>query len=898
MKRILLFIFSLLLTFGSTQAVLNEADLLKTLEVLRDELTQAYKEQQVRLARYRQFDEMQHQRMLELIQKSNQTALVLYSQKQDYVFNLTYACNEATSQYQEFLKRQKPYFTILSKMESEIARYDKLIDALASLPPRVDVATFDTTTYVSVAATMANPLPEAKPHLIDISNIIPGDSADAEPPTAAAEEPDSAKLVNDSVNVAMLDSLLTNSSSLSKRSVFALSEEKQAERDSCIVIALKIRNAFIEICENSKQDYSLYTATADKLKKLNDYAQERYAEIQQNIFVNGESSFITMLMQPLYYFNLAVRDIHDKYVLTGEETTRSEWKGPVVVIFAFFALFYLAIVILICNVVIRFIVPKKYKSEKFEKRKIYYIMAASMILFSVVMLIMRAFINDNFFSMASFLLVEFTLLMAVIVASLLFRYDPDKLYNGFKIYLPIMVMGFVVILCRIIFIPNSVVSILFPPLLLVVTLWQYRSVVHNNKNVPRSDMFYTWISFASILVSCISSWCGFTLLAVQIFIWWMMQLTFIQGITCCYDAMKIYEDRILMKRFDATFGDNEEEKAKGMAAYHKRTGDYFKQTWIADLINMTVIPVIAVLSLPICIYYAADIFDMTEACTDIFLYDFINVPGVFELSLWKIVTVSGSYYVFRYINYIVKAAYRHAIMSRKDANRQANITLANNIISILCWGSFFVFALILLNVPSSGISIVTAGLATGIGFALKDILNNFFYGLSLMAGRVRVGELIECDGVRGKVESITYQSTQIQTLDGSIIAFLNSNLFAKSFKNMTRNHDYEFVKLPVGVAYGTDVNRVRQIIVERAKELTAPRPDGKYDIDPAKGVSVIFSDFGDSSVNLFVVFWVRIETKLKTCGAVNELVYNALNDNNIEIPFPQSDIHIKDVPAK
>lgn len=854
MKRLLVIIFCLLLSGQFSQAVLKEVDLLRTLEVLKDELVHAHKDQKELLARYRQFDEILHQRVLELIQKSNQTALVLYSQKQDHVFNLTYACNEATKQYQQFLKQQKPYYDILSKIEVEIARYDKLIDALKSLPPRKDD---DHHSHHSHNKSFG---------------VDDDDDCDA--------------------NSEMIDSVFANTSSVTKRSFFVLSPEKQAERDSCVAVAIDIRNIYFQISSDAKEDLELYTATAEKLKKLNDYAEERYNEIQQNIFVNGDASFISMLSRPQYYAKIAWRDINEKYILTGEETAKSAWKGPRVIGFGFIVIFYLVVVVIICNLVLRFVMRKKSRDKKFQFRKNYLIMTASMILFSIVMLILRAVISDNFFRMASFLLVEFALLMSVVVGSLLFRYPPARLYSGFKIYIPVMVMGFFVILCRIIFIPNSVVSIAFPPLLLFITIWQYRVSITNNRVIPQSDRFYSWISFATVLFSCVASWCGFTLLAVQVFIWWMMQLTCIQGITCGVDAMKIYEDRILMMRFDNAFGDDEKTKRLAIESYHKRNGDFFMQTWVADLVNMTIIPFLSVFTLPLCIYYAADMFDMSDSIIDIFYYPFIKVPDIFELSIYKIVVLFASFYLFRFLNYIVSAGLRHVLLSRKSDTSQSNIALSNNLTSISCWGIYFIFALVWLNVPASGIAIVTTGLATGIGFAMKDIINNFFYGLSLMTGQVRIGDYIECDGIRGKVESINTLSTTVQTIDGSVIAFLNSSLFNKSFKNMTRNHDFELVKLPLSVAYGTDINRLRDTLVEHISSHIVPSSDGKYDIDPDRKPSVIFDKFGDNGVNLYVVFWVRVLTRLKTCGEVNELIYNVLNENNISIPYQQCDVHL------
>jgi len=858
MKKILSIIL-LLLVLTPTQAVLNESDLIKTLEVLRDELDDLYKKQQDNLARYKQFDAMQHEKMLKMIQESNQTALILYSQKQDYIFNLTYACNEATEQYKNFTKQQQPYFKILEKIEIEIDRYEKLIDALASLPPRANIN--EELTTLSETVTDVNTPPST---------------------------------IDDDTNVAKVDSLVDAVANKAKRSKFVLSGAHQAERDSCIIIVKKIRDALINVHDGIKEDYDQYVAIGEKMKVLNDYAQSKYQSIQQNIFKNGETSFISMLSRPMNYWNSAVRDIKEKYILTGTERVRSDWKGPVVIIFTFFALFYLAIVIVLCNIVIRFLVPDRFKGELFEKRKNYLITACSMVLFSIVLFVMSYIIDDNFFKMASGLLVEFTLLMSAIVASLLFRIDANKLRYGYRLYIPVMAMGFFVIFVRIIFVPNSVVSLLFPPLLLIATLFQFDGVRKYSMQVQSSDRFYTWISFATIAVSCVASWCGFTLLAVQIFMWWMIQLTCIHGITCSYDAMKIYEDKILRKSLVGQLEDKSQVD-QIMESYHKQDGRFFQYTWIGDLINMTIIPLLAVLSVPVCIYWSSDIFDMSDTCATLFLTDFIKYPDVFELSIAKIVTVSSMYFIFKFLNYILRSSYNYYVQKKTKANQTANITLGNNLISIVTWGSFFVISLVLMKIPSTGISIVTAGLATGVGFAMKDVLNNFFYGMSLMAGRVRVGEMIECDGIRGVVHSITYQSTQIQTLDGSIIAFLNSNLFTKSFKNLTRNHDYELVKLPIGVAYGTNIEHVRELLTAKIDAFMENQSKERPDIDPSKKVTIALTGFGDSSVDLFVVMWVRLQTKLITCSKINEIIYNTLNENNIEIPFPQRDVHVRNI---
>ena len=284
---------------------------------------------------------------------------------------------------------------------------------------------------------------------------------------------------------------------------------------------------------------------------------------------------------------------------------------------------------------------------------------------------------------------------------------------------------------------------------------------------------------------------------------------------------------------------------------------------------------------------------MTTFCRTIFFSNFIDEAGVIQISLFKLCLVVGCYFIFKYFNYAARSFFFAYKKSVNDGTQDFNRTLAKNIIQILVWGTYFIAVLVLLKVPRSGIEIITAGLATGMGFASKDLLENFFYGISLMSGRVRVGDYIECDGITGKVESITYQNTQITTLDGSVIAFLNSALFSKNFKNLTRNHQYELNKIPVGVAYGTNVAKVRELLLNALQPLCVKTDDGRDIVSPEHPLAVTFSDFGESSVDLYVVSWLLVDQKFGWMSKAKEAIYNVLNENNIEIPFPQRDVHIR-----
>lgn len=856
MKKLLTILIILLVSIPS-QAVLKERNLASTLSVLRAELESAYKEQRQNMARYNQRMKAQHQQMVALMQRSDQTALMLYSQKQDFTFDMTYACHEATDQYREFSKQRMPYDRILAAIKAETERYDDLIASLRSLPPSLD--------HKMNAPKGGKPAPQMN-----------GKGA--------------------------------------KQLPFMLDANGQADRQACLTYAKALRNNLIRQRNKIEADSEHYNKVAEKLKKVNDYAVQRYNTIQNNIFVNGDDSYFSVLAALPMSVKNAKTDFKEKYDTETVKTSdgkkhvvHSQWRGPIVFGLTVFMLFYTLVAGLLSNVLIQWFVPKRFRTEEFMKKKVCIMLAVAMVIFAISVMIARQFMTHNFFLMASKLLIEYAWLLGAVFISLLIRLPGDQIKSGFRIYSPIMLMSFIVIAFRIVFIPNNIVSLIFPPILLLFTLWQWNVITRHNDNIPREDIFYTYISLTLMIASTVAAWYGYTLLSVQMLIWWIFQLTCIQTITCVYDLLSVYEKRYLDKRIGRAkalaaevkqAGQKVPQSKKAKAAVKKAAviytnhSEYINITWFYDFVSKALVPVLGVMSVLLSIWWASDVFDLTAAVMNIFTKDFINIPGVVQLSLAKMVLVTSLFFVFRYLNYLIRAVYHRYRKPKTTVNGKPNFTLANNIIAICVWGMYAVISIKMLKIPSAAISVISAGLATGVGFAMKDLLNNFFYGISLMAGRVRVGDFIECDGIRGKVESITYQSTQIVTADGCVIAFLNSSLFNKNFKNITKNHSYEMVKVPVGIAYGANIEKVRKMLIESVRGTMMKNREGRDIISQKKPIDVVFDDFGDNSVNLFVTYWVLVEEKFAMTGRVKEAVYNTLNANNIEIPYPQRDVHL------
>ncbi len=846
MKRIFAFTLLFLLTVFQAQAVLKEKDLAQTLGVLRAELLQTYNDQQAMMARFEKRNVEQHANLIRMMQNSNQIALMLYSQSSDFTFDMAYACQAATEQYRSLKTRNMPYNKMKERINAEIERYNELISALQGLPPRM--------------------LPNG-----DLMQL-----------------PDS---IRNKIPKMVLDT--------TRKSLYFLDKQGLEDREACVTYATAIRDNYLEMLENVERDQEHYERVTKRVEKLNAYALAKYEKIQKSIFVNAGDNYFQTLKRFRMHYIIAKKDVGDKYKPFDRS---SEWRGPVIFGISIFMLFYILLASLLSYVIMKWLLPKKWRVHfKDNHKRPFVTLACGVAIFAISISIARFFVQQNFVLMAIDLMIFFAWLVEVILVSLLIRLSDKQIRAGVRTYTPFIVMAFIVIVFRIILIPNNLVNLIYPPVLLLFTIWQFIVMKQKVEKLPDSDLIYTLVSFIAMVVACFASWFGFVLLAVQIMLWWAIQLAAIQSITCFYDLAKMYESHRLIRKIARQKGypiNNEEDLQK----YFKRIqpqmakGEYIAQTWFYDFLFKALLPILAVLSVPASVYWATNIFEMSSVCRKIFFFVFLDKPGVVELSLFKICMVVVLYFIFRYLNYAIKSFFMMMRKRRKkDIQGPSNATLANNVIAILVWCFYIVTSMMILKVSGKGISIVMAGLATGLGFAMKDLLENFVYGISLISGRLRVGDFIECDGVQGKVDSINYQSTQVVTLDGSVIAFQNATLFTKNFKNLTRNHGYVLVKIPVGVAYGVNVEKVRQMLMKGLEPLIVKNKSGKYLVDNKQRFSVVFDDFGDSSVDLFVICWVLVEEKPNIVARIKEVVYNTLNANNIEIPFPQQDVYVRHI---
>ena len=784
MKKRLYIIILLMVAFVlPSNAVLKEANLDTTLYMLRTELTNYHidLEKQNQAAKAQQLAVIQE--LISIVKQADQNSIMLYSQRNGYIFDMTYACHEATEQFKKFKSKAVPFRQMIKKNNVEVARFDSLINYLYGM------------------------------------------------------------------------------------NTMFLSEEAQVNRNVDLTLAVNIRRQLVEKQKQLQAYVQAYDRTDRKLQALNDYANRRYEDIQNSIFNNGGDNYLRILRNFSMNYKEAKTSVTEKY--KPVPGMMSQWDVRIIFILFGIIIFWGLISIFLNLFTIRIVITQLMKHGMFENKKESFmakrpclIMAMTVVTFAVILGIVRMAVTQNFVIMASQLLVEYSWLVGVILVSILLRVDNDKIKNTFRIYSPLMLVGFIVIVFRIILIPNDLVNLIFPPVLLLCALWQWNVIGRKHNQVLRTDKTYAFISLAVFGVSTIFAWTGFTLLAVQLIIWWTMQLTCVLTITCCEGWLSVYAKR---------------KKLADKAITAK---------WLYRFIYKVLLPISGVLSFIISIYWAADVFNMSDTTWEIFNKDYIKTSN-FTASLFSISEVACLYFLFNYINITSVDFMRHHFEKADPTSAASKIVMFKNVMQVIIWGIWLMIALNVFQVGKSWLLAIFAGLSTGLGFASKDILENIYYGVSLMMGRVKVGDYIICDGTRGKVSSISYTSTMLEATDGSVIAFQNSQLFSKNYKNMTKNHGYELDILEVGIAYGSNVKEVKQILIEALMKLDCIYQD--------KGVKVLLKSFDDSCITLRIVVWVNVLTQAIDDATIMECIYDTLNDHNIEIPFPQREITIKQV---
>ena len=887
-KRILTIVLALIATSIPVHALVNGRSLTSMLKELSTELREECLMRSEAEQRFNEDYERQHQCMIDAIKKSNELSILLYTQEQDMTFDLAYALKKVTEEYDNFDSNRKLYDQVVNSLNIEIDRYARLIKSLRRFPPVIQEikAEYMTDSLMSHSDSLALPISD----------------------TASSLE-------NEVIRIAARDTL---------PAPFVLEEDGEAYRDSCIIYASELLKMNINNLSVALADSTHYQEAYQRIKEAHTYAKTRYHELEKYVFIEGQTPFTEILAHRNQYWSKTKADLRKQYSLdelnralqnsntqdstaldTNEDdddllfsSLNSKAENTMLIIVSIIQLASLALTWLLAYIVIRVLSRfERFRRFVTEKRRSAIAILAGTTLYFLVFAFFWG--GDEYIKLSVEHINTFLWLLMVIFGSLLLRVKTEQIKHSVNLYTPTIFIALTIIICRINFIPDRLMVLLFPPILLLTTLRQLYFCIKKSGIATSIDSMLGWISLAIYFISFVFSFAGYTFAALLILVGWYFLLAAWLTFVCISDLLDRYKARWLDKKVAAM------RRRITYVTGEDRESLLFGATWFYDFIRQVVMPALLLSSLPLCLRLALDIFDFDDLYVKIYQNPFVHL---FDKNGFDTLRISGQsivhllilFCILRYVSRAVRALwryFRYTSFMRKHKRttirvNEINLSLGNSIITALIWMSYAVVVITVWRIPTGSMGLVAGGLSAGIGLALKDTINNFIYGIQLMGGKLRVGDWIECDGVRGKVTSVNYQCVQIETIEGTEISLLNSSLFGKNFNNLTHSNSYELTTITVGLAHGTEVNKVRKVLVEAMQKMRTKDHYGREIVDPKYGIYVVVNDMGDSAVEIAVKQYVLVAEKVAYVDGSKEVIYDALQEAGIPIAFPQRDLHI------
>jgi len=269
--------------------------------------------------------------------------------------------------------------------------------------------------------------------------------------------------------------------------------------------------------------------------------------------------------------------------------------------------------------------------------------------------------------------------------------------------------------------------------------------------------------------------------------------------------------------------------------------------------------------------------------------ELLNLGGNAVVSIYSLVYIALAgvviWFAYRWTTKLAKAAVR---AGRLDTGREFAISRITKYIAITL---FVILALAALQVNWK-IFAVLAPLLIGIGLGLQQVANDLVSGfILLIEPTIRVNDIVEVDNIVARVKEIGLRTSNVETRDGITLIIPNHKLVSEKLINWSSSDTVTRFKIGVGVAYGSDVELVKKILIECAwkhnKVITNPSPE------------VFFKNFGDSSLDFELAFWSSHLFPIEQVKSeLRFMITAAFSENNVEIPFPQRDLHIRSDASK
>ncbi|WP_415714509.1 mechanosensitive ion channel family protein [Maridesulfovibrio sp.] len=271
------------------------------------------------------------------------------------------------------------------------------------------------------------------------------------------------------------------------------------------------------------------------------------------------------------------------------------------------------------------------------------------------------------------------------------------------------------------------------------------------------------------------------------------------------------------------------------------------------------------------------------------VYGFMDTSishGDYSISLGSIVWMAVFFFMTRQCVSAFNVSIEYVGSNWSKAKKGA-VPSIQTLFAYAVWAVFSLAAFRVLGLSLTSVTVIAGGLSVGIGFGLQNIVNNFIGGLILLFGRsIQQGDVIELNNIWCTVRKINIRTTVVETFENAVIMIPNSDLIAAQVTNWTKNNPVIRRDIHVGVAYGSDIQKVNKVLLKLAEEhshvLKTPAP------------YVLFNDFGSSSLDFILRVWIDdIDVTLSALSELRFAIDKAFREEAIEISFPQLDVHVK-----
>ncbi|GIV05116.1 MAG: mechanosensitive ion channel protein MscS [Fimbriimonadales bacterium] len=263
--------------------------------------------------------------------------------------------------------------------------------------------------------------------------------------------------------------------------------------------------------------------------------------------------------------------------------------------------------------------------------------------------------------------------------------------------------------------------------------------------------------------------------------------------------------------------------------------------------------------------------------------------GASALTVGAIVIIALSFLALYVVSFWLKRLVARRLLARTSLDLGAREAIGSLLrYFLLFWGTIVIIQSA--GVDLTALHVLAGAIGVGVGFGLQNIANNFISGIIILFERpIKIGDRVEVAGIDGRVVAIGARATTVITNDNIAIIVPNSFFISEPVVNWTRNDPRVRFKIPVGVAYGSDLRLVEKLLLEAAQE----HPEILKDPPPVARLM----RFGDNAVEFELRVWstTLVHQRGKLISDLNFAIFEKFQQHGIEIPFPQRDVHIRSV---